>query len=266
MVATIKHIKHVYKADGPDASRLQPSDWNATHVIENYTDLIGPKGDPGADSTVPGPKGDTGEQGIQGIPGVKGDTGEAGAKGDTGAQGEPGVKGDAGVGVPTGGTAGQVLSKIDAEDYNTQWATAASGGGVTEIPWHADGSANFTLTNSPLAERFALNQPTRMIKFVPLSGKSQVRLVGVQVTTSASANTPKVRAVYKTGAYSSTLGSFSDIGTSEVSLSLTGTGAKDTGWVDLAEAAKADVWVGLTEKGGDGAIDPAFGHLQMYFK
>lgn len=37
--------------------------------------------------------------------------------------------GPAGVGVPAGGTAGQVLAKIDAADYNTEWVVPASGGG-----------------------------------------------------------------------------------------------------------------------------------------
>ena len=32
--------------------------------------------------------------------------------------------------VPSGGTAGQVLSKVDGTDYNTQWATPSSGGGL----------------------------------------------------------------------------------------------------------------------------------------
>lgn len=59
--------------------------------------------------------GATGQQGIQGIQGVKGDTGTAGANGTNG------------VGVPVGGTTGQVLSKIDGTDYNTQWVTSSSG-------------------------------------------------------------------------------------------------------------------------------------------
>jgi hypothetical protein len=92
----------------------------------------GPKGDTG--STGPtgatGPKGDTGDQGpqgiqgIQGIQGVKGDTGDTGA---TGAAGTNGTNGTNGQGVPVGGTANQVLAKIDATDYNTQWV-APSGG------------------------------------------------------------------------------------------------------------------------------------------
>jgi len=31
-------------------------------------------------------------------------------------------------GVPAGGTAGQVLEKIDSTDYNTQWVTPSGGG------------------------------------------------------------------------------------------------------------------------------------------
>lgn len=55
----------------------------------------------GADSTVPGP------------------TGPAGANGADG------------VGVPAGGTTGQVLAKTSATDYDTEWATpAATGSGV----------------------------------------------------------------------------------------------------------------------------------------
>lgn len=34
-----------------------------------------------------------------------------------------------GVGVPTGGNAGQILSKVNGEDYNTQWIDASSTGG-----------------------------------------------------------------------------------------------------------------------------------------
>lgn len=95
-----------------------------------------------------GPKGDTGDQGIQGIPGtpgatgaqgpqgVKGDTGDTGAQGPQGTQGVQGVQGPQGIqgatgpGVATGGTAGQVLSKVDATNFNTAWINPPSGG-----PW-----------------------------------------------------------------------------------------------------------------------------------
>ena len=71
---------------------------------------------------VKGDKGDKGDTGLQGI---------QGATGTQGIQGIQGVKGDTGVGVPTGGTTGQVLSKVDATNYNTTWIDVAGGGGFT---------------------------------------------------------------------------------------------------------------------------------------
>jgi len=44
-----------------------------------------------------------------------------GTKGDTGPQGPQGPQGPIGVGIPTGGTDGQVLAKRTSEDYDFQW-------------------------------------------------------------------------------------------------------------------------------------------------
>ena len=49
-------------------------------------------------------------------------------KGDTGPAGQDGVDG---VGVPTGGTTGQVLKKASNTDYDTEWADESGGGGGT---------------------------------------------------------------------------------------------------------------------------------------
>lgn len=95
----------------------------------------GPKGDtgnPGADSTVPGPKGDTGLTGPKGdtgltgadstVPGPKGDTGDTGPKGD---QGDPGPKGDTGDTGPAGSGTGDVNSTgAVATDDITSYADA----------------------------------------------------------------------------------------------------------------------------------------------
>jgi hypothetical protein len=54
--------------------------------------------------------------------------------GPAGPVGPAGPAGPTGAGVPVGGTAGQVLSKIDATDYNTLWVTgggSASWGAIT---------------------------------------------------------------------------------------------------------------------------------------
>lgn len=48
--------------------------------------------------------------------------------GQPGIQGPTGATGPAGPGVAAGGTAGQILSKVDGTDYNTQWVTPSSGG------------------------------------------------------------------------------------------------------------------------------------------
>lgn len=56
--------------------------------------------------------------------------GTEGSPGSPGSNGAPGSPGADGVGVPAGGTAGQVLEKINATNYNTQWATPAAGGGI----------------------------------------------------------------------------------------------------------------------------------------
>ena len=99
--------------------------------------------------------------GITGATGATGATGSAGAAGDpgpsaydvavtngfvgdeaawlaslvgsTGSAGANGNDGTPGVGVPTGGAAGQVLAKIDTDDYNTEWvnASTADTGNVT---------------------------------------------------------------------------------------------------------------------------------------
>lgn len=47
--------------------------------------------------------------------------GVPGATGATGATGAQGPQGDPGEGVPAGGSAGQVLAKVDGVDYNTEW-------------------------------------------------------------------------------------------------------------------------------------------------
>ncbi len=64
--------------------------------------------------------------GPTGLTGPAGSTGATGATGSTGATGATGSAGATGAGVVTGGTAGQVLSKIDGTNYNTQWITLPS--------------------------------------------------------------------------------------------------------------------------------------------
>ena len=97
-----------------EATTLEPGS-QATASVENQVLTIGvPKGE----------KGDKGEIGPQG---PKGDTGDTGPQGETGPAGPQGPKGDPGVGVPEGGTPGQLLSKT--ED-GTAWVDPPNTGNV----------------------------------------------------------------------------------------------------------------------------------------
>ena len=113
----------------------------------------GPKGDDG-DTGPQGPAGDQGAQGIQGETGAQGIQGEQGAQGiqgEQGIQGIQGIQGDTGIGVPSGGSAGQVLSKIDGTNYNTQWATPSaswSGGAITSPITYASGDNTSTFAST----------------------------------------------------------------------------------------------------------------------
>lgn len=67
------------------------------------------------------------------------DEGNTGSKADflaslQGEQGEQGEQGPAGEGVPTGGSAGQVLAKSSGSDYDTEWVDPSTGtGSVTSV-------------------------------------------------------------------------------------------------------------------------------------
>jgi hypothetical protein len=59
-----------------------------------------------------------------GSQGPQGPIGLTGPQGPNGPAGAAGATGPAGQGLVAGGAAGQLLSKIDGTDYNTQWIDA----------------------------------------------------------------------------------------------------------------------------------------------
>lgn len=95
----------------------------------------GPKGDPGpagADGAIgpQGPQGDPGPTGADGPVGPEGPVGPqgpVGPEGPAGPAGADGQDGTAGVGVPAGGTAGQVARKASAADFDVEWADPSGG-------------------------------------------------------------------------------------------------------------------------------------------
>ena len=91
-----------------------------TAVLSGERGLQGPAG-------PQGPAGKDGTDGAQGATGPEGPAGPQGEKGDTGATGP------AGPGVATGGTAGQVLTKKSATDYDTEWKDPAGGSEIKKV-------------------------------------------------------------------------------------------------------------------------------------
>lgn len=83
--------------------------------------------------------------GIQGAQGIQGIQGEQGIQGATGATGATGANGQ---GVPAGGTAGQVLEKIDGTDFNTHWVDP-SAGISTDSGWGITGAYSSRKTFDP---------------------------------------------------------------------------------------------------------------------
>lgn len=119
----------------------------------------GPQGATGATGPqgIQGPIGPVGPQGIQGTTGATGPVGPQGATGATGANGTNGQ------GVPTGGTAGQVLSKIDGTNFNTQWITPAAGSSGWGLTGNAgtNASTNFIGTTDNQTLDFRTNNVAR---------------------------------------------------------------------------------------------------------
>jgi hypothetical protein len=81
-------------------------------------------------------QGETGVSGAPGSSGTSGSTGATGSSGSSGSTGATGSSGSSGAGVPTGGTAGQVLAKVDGTNYNTQWVNQSGGGGGTGMTFN----------------------------------------------------------------------------------------------------------------------------------
>ena len=152
----------------PDVSEDGTITWtkSASETPPEPRNIKGPKGPAGEDGKT-GPAGtdgkaasirvgevQTGESGSQASVTNVGTENAAvlnfiipkGDKGDTGNIGPQGQPGAAGVGVPTGGTTGQVLTKKSNTDYDTEWTDVQSGGGTGDVT--AAGDNTFTGTNS----------------------------------------------------------------------------------------------------------------------
>lgn len=153
-------------------------------------------------------------------------------------------------------------------DDGTLQTPSGGGGGSTSpklaIVFHGDATANVTLTNQANAEQF-LGNSDRNIKQVDLTDFTEYRLCARVVTASASANSPRLYAQYHTS-FTTTVATHSDLGASEVALSLAAAGAVKTAWTAIVAGAKADVFLTVMQNGGNGSADPALGNVEVQFR
>lgn len=146
------------------------------------------------------------------------------------------------------------------------WSVSDGYKSIKSFTVHGDAGANFTMTNATQAERFAGNT-TRHLFMVDLNGYNQVRFRSNKQVASASVNTPQFIAKYYT-TYNTTVGNFLNLTAGgELYISMAAIGYFDSGWVNMVSGAKkAGICIGFTEKGGDGAADPAVGATDILFR
>ena len=134
--------------------------------------------------------------------------------------------------------------------------------------FHVESDGTITLTNQANAEGF-LSRSSRNIHRFDLTGFTQCRIVARITTSSASANSPRFIAKYRTVAqgFSTTVADYVDLGINEVSASMAATGDIASAWINLAyPAIDQDCFLTITQIGGDGAADPAYAMLSIQFR
>lgn len=216
---------------GLEAERL----WRAINKFVTRTEAVRIAQQHGGGGS-PGPQGPAGPSGPAGATGATGPQGPTGATGPAGPQGPAGATGPAG----------------------------AAGISHLFVPFHTDATANITLTNQANAAQFLANS-NRNITKVDLTGYTQARLVCRVITGSASVNSPRIYARYRT-TFSTTVGDYLLMGATEIQCSLSSTGVADSGWIDLVSGAQADVFLTVIQNGGDAAADPALGMVTVRFR
>ena len=137
-----------------------------------------------------------------------------GATGPTGPQGATGPAGPSGVGVPTGGTTGQVLAKASGTDFDTEWVNQS--GGADEVFWATyNSTTEAEVTAAVTAGKAVLCKISDEIFY--LASKAAIGPSG-SAWIFASANQTSMRVTWVSGSYWNSIGtrtipnSASDIG------------------------------------------------------
>lgn len=174
----------------------------------------------------------------------------------------------AGVTMATARLAGRTTAGSgSAEEITVGNGLSLSSGVLSAVPQTIFLAPFLTATNLPAAAQFYSGSAGYLYSCkADLSSYTQVRLIGTKGATTGAAGTKIILRYITT--FSTTVGSWSDIGTSEVSVAgdVSAGTVLDTGWINLATLAKSEVFFCLITSGGDGAADPVFGNFYSQFK
>lgn len=168
---------------------------------------------------------------------------------------------------PTTAPTGGVVPYVDAGVLRYRDPTDAAWlvGAPTCIP--ILGLENLlAMTNAAATDQFYRNTSHQPPVLLVAAGRySQARMTGKIAVAGATSATLRLR--YKTGSETTTVADYLQLGAStEVEIPMGATGVKDTGWLDLAAGAKADIMVALLQTQGDGAADPVAAGVYLYLR
>lgn len=123
-----------------------------------------------------------------------------------------------------------------------------------------------TLTNQPnTLEILSPALPGIFVTRADLTNYTEVMLQIHVFVASGSANSPRIILGYA-NSYTLTPGSYSDIGTSAVTCSMSATGIIRSSWIPIAAGALGDVYISALSNGGNGGADPQIQGVRMYVR
>lgn len=136
---------------------------------------------------------------------------------------------------------------------------AITGVRVLVIPINASAGANLVLTDHPNSEQPLANSQRSAVA-IQTHGYREARLTAIVMASSASVNSPRIYFQYSPDG----INWFGDGVAGNISLSTTG--AKETGWIALPQAAFGNIYVRVAMNGGNGTLDPSLGNITIQFR
>lgn len=135
---------------------------------------------------------------------------------------------------------------------------------IMNIPFQWTSSSSLTWSAIPNAETI-LAGASRIVKHIDMTNVTACRINVYTGTTAPPANW-KIRAVYATNYYGATVANYSDLGSTELSITNASWSTNtyySSSWINIAAGAKGDYYMGLTGQAGDGTTNAVFNSIDV---